>query len=110
MALADAEAITRQLSLALFMDAKLDLGAKRGRATSLVLQEQGGRRSGRESSVDDQTAKSPQLLAISFIQDAGAYVESARILDRVQANKLVAPKYFLLCHAIELLLKAHLAA
>jgi hypothetical protein len=29
---ADAEAITRQLSLALFMDAKLDLGHKRARA------------------------------------------------------------------------------
>ena len=31
---ADAEAITRQLSLALFMDAKLDLGHKRARAKS----------------------------------------------------------------------------
>jgi hypothetical protein len=31
---APVEAITRQLSLALFMDAKLDLGAKRVRAKS----------------------------------------------------------------------------
>ena len=36
--------------------------------------------------MDDQTAKSPQLLAIGFIQDAKAYVESARVLDRVQGS------------------------
>jgi hypothetical protein len=62
--------------------------------------------------VDDQTAKSPQLLAIGFIQDAKACVESARVLDRVHgsAPRFYSPRYFLLCQAMELLLKAYLSA
>src|SRR5262245_38912836 len=59
------------------------------------------------------TAKQlPQLLAIGLIQDARAYVECARLLGHHQsgAAKYVQPTYFLLCQAIELALKAHLAA
>jgi len=59
------------------------------------------------------TAKQlPQLLAIGLIQDARAYVECARLLDHHQGvnAKYVQPTYFLLCQAIELALKAHLAA
>jgi hypothetical protein len=57
------------------------------------------------------TAKLPQLLAIGLIQDALAYVECARLLDQHhRAAKYFPPKYFLLCQAIELALKAHLAA
>jgi hypothetical protein len=62
--------------------------------------------------MDDQTAKSPQLLAIGFVQDARAYVESARILYGVHggAPRFSGPTYFLLGQAIELVLKAHLSA
>ena len=62
--------------------------------------------------MDDQTAKSPQLLAIGLIYDAKAYVESARVLDGVHGNapRSYSPTYFLLCHAMELLLKAYLSA
>jgi hypothetical protein len=60
----------------------------------------------------DETAKPPELLAIGLIQDAKAYVESARQLEKLTggAVRFLNPMYFLLCQAIELLLKAHLAA
>jgi hypothetical protein len=56
--------------------------------------------------------KTPQLLAIGLIRDARAYVECARLLDQHQdsAPKYFSPTYFLLCQAMELALKAHLAA
>jgi hypothetical protein len=55
--------------------------------------------------------KLPQVSAIGFIQDARAYVECARLLDEHLAGaRYIPPKYFLLCQAIELVLKAHLAA
>ena len=57
----------------------------------------------------DLTAKPPQLLAIAFVQDARAYVESARTLARVH-RAAHPPTYFLLGQAIELVLKAHLSA
>jgi hypothetical protein len=60
-----------------------------------------------------EAKKPPQLLAIAFIQDARAYVECARLLGRHHQGvtaKYVQPTYFLLCQAIELALKAHLAA
>jgi hypothetical protein len=62
--------------------------------------------------MDDQTAKSPQLLAIGLVQDARAYVESARTLASLhgRAPKSSAPMYFLLGQAMELVLKAHLSA
>jgi hypothetical protein len=64
------------------------------------------------SAMDDETAKPPQLLAIGFIQDAEAYVDSARTLDNLTGApaRFFPPIYFLLCQAIELTLKAHLAA
>src|SRR5215472_6681413 len=56
--------------------------------------------------------KPPQLVAISLIQDARAYVECARVLDQHQRShpRYFSPTYFLLRQAIELALKAHLAA
>jgi hypothetical protein len=58
------------------------------------------------------TAKLPQLLAIGLIRDAHSYVECARLLNDHQpgAAKYSQPTYFLLCQAMELVLKAHLAA
>ena len=60
-----------------------------------------------------ETAKPPQLLAIGFIQDARSYVEGAEFLEAAKGGsvpRLMAPTYYLLCHAIELALKAHLAS
>jgi hypothetical protein len=60
----------------------------------------------------DETAKPPQILAIGFIKDAEAYVESARQLERLPggSSRFRQPTYFLLCQAMELALKAYLAA
>jgi hypothetical protein len=63
----------------------------------------------------DEIAKPPQMLAIGLIDDAKAYVESGRQLDKcvgVSAHffPLFPPIYFLLCQAMELSLKAYLAA
>ena len=63
-----------------------------------------------------ETTKPPQLLAIAFVQDAETYVENARVLDSglTAASRGIprhsSPTYFLLCQAIELVLKAHLSA
>jgi hypothetical protein len=58
----------------------------------------------------DETAKPPQILAIGFIKDAEAYVESARQLERLPggSSRFRQPTYFLLCQAMELALKAYL--
>ena len=69
-------------------------------------------------------AKLPQVLAINLIKDARSYVECAQLLDQHlhQLGKVFdqnqhqlgpphrVPMYFLLCQAMELALKAHLAA
>jgi hypothetical protein len=55
----------------------------------------------------------PRQVAPTFLQDAEDYVESARQLAALQGGivrKWVSPIYQLLCHAIELTLKAYLAA
>jgi hypothetical protein len=54
----------------------------------------------------------PQLLAARLIDDALTYVECARRLDLLTEvpKRFAFPVYFLLCHAIELALKAYLAA
>ena len=62
---------------------------------------------------DDEIANPPQLVAPRFLRDAEDYVESARQLAALQGGlvrKWVSPIYQLLCHAIELTLKAYLAA
>jgi hypothetical protein len=62
---------------------------------------------------DDEIAKPPQLLAPRFLRDAEGYVESARQLAAPQGGIVYnrpGPVYHLLCHAIELALKAYLAA
>jgi hypothetical protein len=69
-------------------------------------------------------AKLPQVLAVGLIQDARSYVECVPVLDQHlhELGKLFdphqhqlnpphkVPMYFLLCQAIELALKAHLAS
>jgi hypothetical protein len=70
----------------------------------------------KSSPVDDLTAKPSQRLAIAYVQDAKTYVESARVLDSASTKasggitRFSSPTYFLLGHAMELVLKAHLAA
>lgn len=65
---------------------------------------------------NDQTAESPQLVANSFIRDAEEYVENARQLIAAQGRgtrkimRSYPSIYFQLSHAIELALKAYLAA
>jgi hypothetical protein len=57
------------------------------------------------------TVKPPQLLAINLIKDARSYVECAQLLVKQKPSApYVPPKYFLLCQALELALKAYLAA
>ena len=57
----------------------------------------------------------PERLAIRLCGDARSYVEAAKVLDeRCRSEHLIhrifLPTYFLLCHAIELTLKAFLAS
>ena len=62
---------------------------------------------------DDEATKPPQLVAPRFLRDVEDYVESARQLAALHGgivHKWPWPTYHLLCHAIELTLKAHLAA
>jgi len=47
-------------------------------------------------------------LAYSYLSDAEAYLAAARRLD--EGGSQFSPKYFLLCHAIELALKAYILA
>jgi hypothetical protein len=62
------------------------------------------------------TVEAPQLVAIGLIHDAGSFVECARLVDQHLKGgvptypRFSSPIYFLLCHAIERALKAHLAA
>jgi hypothetical protein len=60
----------------------------------------------------NRAPKRPQLLACGLIEEAQVYVESARRLDKACRNsaRFFGPTYFLLCHSIELALKAYLAA
>jgi hypothetical protein len=62
---------------------------------------------------NDKTAKPLQLVAINFIRDAEEYVKAARQLVAASGsirNKWPSPTYFLLGQAMELTLKAYLAA
>jgi hypothetical protein len=60
----------------------------------------------RISSPDDYT-KSNELLAVGFANDAEAYIGAAQQLTDF---KSFGPRYFLFCHALELLLKAQILA
>jgi len=63
---------------------------------------------------DDEIAKPPRLVAPRLLRDAADYVESARQLVAQRTGGIIlkwpSPTYQLLCHAIELTLKAYLAA
>jgi hypothetical protein len=61
--------------------------------------------------VQNQMDAPPQILAISLIGEAGEFLEAARQLQKGGVIiRLMKPQFHLLCHCIELLLKAHLAA
>jgi hypothetical protein len=66
------------------------------------------------STDDDETTKPPQLVAQRMLREAEDYVEGARQLAASQKAAIIlkwkGPIYHLLCHAIELTLKAYLAA
>jgi hypothetical protein len=62
--------------------------------------------------MNDRKLKRPQLVASRLIVEAQVYIESSRRLDKACRNsaRFWGPIYFLLCHSIELALKAYLAA
>lgn len=68
----------------------------------------------RSNDNDDKATKPPQLVAQRMLRDAEDYVEGARQLVASQKGAIIlkwkGPIYHLLCHAIELTLKAYLAA
>jgi hypothetical protein len=70
----------------------------------------GGRR--RSSGTTNETAKRPELLAVGLIKEARTYLESARQLGKLigSPTRFYPSIYFLLCQAMELAMKAHLAA
>jgi hypothetical protein len=62
---------------------------------------------------DNEAAKPPQLVAQRMLRDAEEYVEAARRLTALSGPVILkwnGPIYHLLCHSIELTLKAYLAA
>jgi hypothetical protein len=71
------------------------------------------RRSALAHTDDDEAAKPPQLVAQRMLRDAEEYVEAARHLTALSGPIILkwdGPIYHLLCHSIELTLKAYLAA
>ena len=68
----------------------------------------------RSNDNDDKATKPPQLVAQRMLRDAEDYVGGARQLVASQKGAIIlkwkGPIYHLLCHAIELTLKAYLAA
>ena len=63
---------------------------------------------------DDQpsadTFRRKEYVAIGYIVDARSYLDAARLIQSVEEHQpgLFSPIYFLLCHAIELVLKAYI--
>jgi hypothetical protein len=52
-----------------------------------------------------------EYVAIGFITDARSYLHAARVIDGSdERHSLFSPIYFLLCHGIELVLKAYILA
>ena len=62
----------------------------------------------RRTSLADDGLRDPHLLAVAMLTDAKAYLKAARALAR--GPTIWSPQYFLLCHAIELILKSYLAS
>jgi hypothetical protein len=56
----------------------------------------------------DEGFRDTHLLAAAMLSDAKPYLKAARALENEQA--IWSPRYFLLCHAIELILKSYLAS
>jgi hypothetical protein len=53
-----------------------------------------------------------EYVAIGYIADARSYLDAARLIESIEEHQpaLFSPIYFLLCHAIELVLKAYILA
>jgi hypothetical protein len=58
------------------------------------------------------TFRQKEYVAIGYIVDARSYLDAARLIESVEEHQpaLSSPIYFLLCHAIELVLKAYILA
>jgi hypothetical protein len=56
----------------------------------------------------DGSLRDPNLLAAAMLTDARLYLKAARALSHEQT--IWSPLYFLLCHAIDLILKSYLAS
>jgi hypothetical protein len=55
--------------------------------------------------------RGPEFVAVGYLTDAKSYFHSATVLDAHDDGVVhMSPIYFLLCHTIELLLKAYLLA
>ncbi len=57
----------------------------------------------------DDRSDLPGTLAVRFLTDAKEYLQTARALEHIEDRLPAGPYYFLLCHAIELVLKSFLA-
>jgi len=49
-------------------------------------------------------------MAVGYLTDAEAYTKAAAQLNSLDRTGMTSPTYFLLCHALELLFKAHILA
>jgi hypothetical protein len=61
----------------------------------------------RSTPLRDDDIRDPTLLAAGLLMDAKSYLKAARALA---GQEIWSPEYFLLCHAMELILKSYLAA
>ncbi|WP_414474311.1 hypothetical protein [Microvirga sp. M2] len=52
----------------------------------------------------------PGIRAWKYRSEARSYAQAARVLGREYPDQMLRPRYFLLCHALELALKSFLAA
>jgi hypothetical protein len=62
----------------------------------------------KRASQDDKDFDDPKMLAVALLTGATSYLKAARALPCAPA--IWSPQYFLLCHAIELILKSYLAS
>jgi hypothetical protein len=62
----------------------------------------------RTAKIVDEGFRNTNLLAAALLTDARLYLKAAHALEDEQT--IWSPRYFLLCHAIELILKSYLAS
>jgi hypothetical protein len=62
-----------------------------------------------QNAAPERAVSRPEHIAVGCLTDAQSYFHSATVLDAMEDGLVhIAPIYFLLCHTIELLLKAYL--